>query len=168
MWRQVAVAVLAIIAAIAIELTILARLDFPGATPPLLIVVVCALAMSMGPIPGAVIGFFAGLAMDLAPPNDGLLGLNGLICLVIGFSVGYMFYAAERPVLLTLGVVALAAGAAPLAYAAIASLLGSTRVIWESVPAMVVASMLYALILTPLVVPGLSWLVQKAGAERTL
>lgn len=164
MWRQYAVAVLSVIAAIAIELTVFARLDFPGATPPLLVVVVCALAMSMGPIPGAVIGFGAGLAMDVAPPNDGLIGLNALILLVVGFSVGYMYFAAERPVLLTLGVVALAAGAAPLATATVSSVLGGTRVIWEVVPAMVVASMLYALILTPFVVPGLSWLVRKAGA----
>ena len=92
------------------------------------------------------------------------VGLNALILLVVGFSVGYLFYAAERPVLLTLGVVALAAGAVPLATAAISSVLGSTRVIWEAVPAMVVASMAYALVLTPFIVPGLSWLVRKAGA----
>ena len=164
MWRQIAVAVLAVVAAIALELTIFARLDFPGATPPLLVVVVCALAMSTGPIPGAIIGFCAGLAMDVAPPNDGLIGVNALILLIVGFSVGYLHYAAERPVLLTLGVVALAAGAVPLATAAVSSILGSTRVIWEEVPAMVVASAVYALILTPFIVPGLSWLVRKAAA----
>lgn len=164
MWRQIAVAVLAVVLAIALELTIFARLDFPGATPPLLVVVVCALAMSMGPIPGAIIGFGAGLAMDVAPPNDGLIGLNALVLLVVGFSVGYLYYAAERPVLLTLGVVALAAGAVPLAVAAVSATLGSTRVIWESVPAMVVASIVYALIMTPFIVPGLSWLVRKARA----
>lgn len=160
-WRQAIVATAALLIAYAIQLTVLSRIDFPGATPELVLVVVCALAMSMGPLPGAIIGFAAGLALDIAPPADGTLGIQALIYLIAGFSVGFLYYAAERPVLITIGVVALAAGAAPLVYAAISGLVGSPRVIWESVPLLVVTSAAYAAILTPFVVPGLSWIVVR-------
>ncbi|HEV8025355.1 MAG TPA: hypothetical protein VGP37_10780, partial [Candidatus Nanopelagicales bacterium] len=44
-----------------IQVTLLSRLGLPGATPDLLVAIVVAVALAMGPIQGAFAGFLAGV-----------------------------------------------------------------------------------------------------------
>lgn len=63
-----------VVVALVIQVSVLARLQLPGATPDLLLLVVLGLAFVYGPVSGALIGFGAGLLADLAPPADHAAG----------------------------------------------------------------------------------------------
>lgn len=156
--RALLVGSLIVIAAI-LELTVLAPLRLPGATPSLVVVVVAGIAFTFGAVTGAAAGFAAGLLVDLAPPAAGTIGISALVLTVIGYALGRVFEADERPLLLTTGLTAAAAGVSVLAGALLGGLLGNPRVLWDEVPSMVVAAACYAAILALPLIP----LIRAAG-----
>ena len=160
--RALLVGTLVVLAAI-LELTVLAPLGLPGATPSLVVVVVAGIAFTFGPLTGASAGFAAGLLLDLAPPAAGTVGISALVLTVIGYALGRVFEADERPLLLTTGLTAAAAGVAVLAGALLGGLLGNPRVLWDEVPSMTVAAALYSGILAVPVVPLI-----RAAARRVV
>lgn len=165
LWRQILIVGSLMVAAVIIEVTLLARLGLPGATPDLVVVTVVAIALAMGPTQGAVAGFTGGLLLGLAPPAAGTLGVTAIIYLAIGFITGMVIDPRDRTVPLLIGLVGLSAGAATLATAAVNTMLGSGRVSWDAVPGLVLSSALYAIVLAPVVVLGVAWLVRKATPE---
>ena len=74
--RRGLLAVVLVVTALALELTVLARLPLPGGTPDLLLLVVVTFGLVHGPVTGMFVGFGAGLALDLVPPSDGPVGLG--------------------------------------------------------------------------------------------
>ncbi len=73
------------------QLTVVSRIAFPGGSgPDLVLVVVAALALASGPLAGAVIGFWGGLAMDVAPPGSHLVGQDALVFCLIGYACGLL------------------------------------------------------------------------------
>lgn len=164
-WRQALVIGLTVLLAVIVELTLLSRLGLPGATPDLVVVTVVALALAMGPTQGAAAGFTAGILIDLAPPADTLLGVNAIVYIAIGFVTGFVIDPRDRTVPIMIGIVGLSAAAAVLGTAALDTLLGSGRVMWDEVPALALTSALYAVILAPLVILGVAWLVGRTTPE---
>ncbi len=165
MWRQVLIIGTAVLASVIIELTLLSRLDLPGATPDLVIVTVVAIGLSMGPTQGAVAGFSAGILIDVAPPADTLLGVNAIVYLVVGFITGFAVDPRDRTVPIEIGIVGLSAAGATLATSALDTLMGSGRVVWSEVPGMVLTSAVYAVIMAPLIILAVEWVVRKATPE---
>lgn len=166
MWiRQTVICASIIVLAVMLQLTLLSRLGLPGATPDLVVVCVVALALAYGPVTGAVVGFAAGLVLGFSPPAGGIIGIQALIFLVIGFLTGAVIDPRDRTVPVLMGMVGLSTGAAALAYALLLAAFGGNQVTWDSVPALVLTSSLYGLILAPAVVPGVAWLVQKVTPE---
>ncbi len=164
LWRQAALMVGLLLAAVVVEVTLLSRLGLPGATPDLVVVTIVALALALGPTRGAVAGFVGGVLIDLAPPADTPIGVNALVYLVIGYVTGFIIDPRDRTVPLLMGIVGLAAGAATLAVAALDAVLGD-RVEWSAVPQFALTSALYAVVLAPLVVPGVAWLARRVTPE---
>src|ERR1035441_6400583 len=73
------------------QLTVVDRIAFPGGSgPDLVLVVVAALALASGPLAGAVIGFWAGLALDVAPPGSHFTGQDALVFCLIGYACGLL------------------------------------------------------------------------------
>lgn len=164
-WRQGIVIGFTTLAAVIIELTLLSRLGLPGATPDLVVVTIVALSLAMGPVPGAVAGFTAGLLVDLAPPADTPLGVNALVYVAIGFVAGMVVDPRDRTVPIMIGIVGASAATATLAVATLDTLVGGGRVKWDEMAEMVLTSALYAVILAPLVILGVAWLVRRLTPE---
>lgn len=164
-WRQGLIIGLLTLVATIVQVTLLSRLGLPGATPDLVVVVVVAIALSMGPLDGAIAGFVAGMLVDLAPPADTLLGVNALVYVLIGYVTGRVIDPRDRTVPILIGIVGISAGFAVVATAALDSLLGSERVVWDGMAGLVLSSILYAIILAPLVVLGVRWLVARITPE---
>ena len=75
--------------AVIVQVTIVNRIAFPGGTgPDVVLLAVAALALADGPMIGALIGFSAGLALDVAPPGSYLVGENALVFCLIGYLCG--------------------------------------------------------------------------------
>ena len=64
--------------------------------------VVAAIALVLGPVGGAVTGFLAGLAADVLPPADHLIGRYALVFCLAGYLVGLVHDEARDSVLLSL------------------------------------------------------------------
>ena len=165
LWRQSVLIVGLVLLAVIVQLTLLARLGLPGATPDLVVVTVVAIALAMGPTQGAVAGFGAGVLVDLAPPGDTLLGVNAIVYVAIGYITGIIIDPRDRTVPILIGIVGLSAGAAVLATSALDTLLGSDRVRWDEVAGMALSSALYAVVLAPLVILGVAWLVARVTPD---
>lgn len=165
-WRHGILVVALVILAVTMQISVLTRLGLPGATPDLLTVIVVSLALLLGSGPGASIGFAAGLAIDLAPPSDGSIGIMAMTLAVIGYAAGSVSLPQDRPVLPALGVVILAAPVAIIGSAALASLLGSARIAWDTIPSMALSSLIYAAFMAPFVVPGVWFLAQRISPSR--
>ena len=116
--RRVIFAVTAILAAVVLQTALLDRLPLPGGSAPnLVLLLVVTLALASGPMDGMLIGFGAGLALDMAPPASNLLGLSALVFCVIGYGCGRLRGPLERSTWLPLAVVALGVTAGEALYA---------------------------------------------------
>lgn len=151
--RQVLIIGSALLIAVLLEVVVLTRLGIPGATPDLLCVTVVAFALVYGPEVGAYTGFAGGLLLGFAPPSDGSPGVQALIYLALGIIAGAIVDPRDRTVPLILGMVGLSAGSIALLNALFTAVLNSDRVNWSQVPLVVLAAALWALILSPVVMP---------------
>nr|WP_231134152.1 rod shape-determining protein MreD [Motilibacter deserti] len=162
---RVGLAALLVLCGAVLELAVLAPLGLPGATPDVVLLVVVALALRWGPLDGAVVGFAAGLVVDLTPPSDGGAGRWAAVFLLVGFAVGRVFEDADDTPVVALFAVTLASAASVLGYAALASLVGDDGVEWARVPSLVTSSVIYDVVLTAVVVPVVGGLARRIDPE---
>jgi len=166
--RQGLIITIPLLVASLIQVTLLSRLGLPGATPDLLVVTVVAVALAMGPIQGAFAGFVAGAIIDVSPPSDTVVGVNSIVYLAIGFIAGYVVDTRDRSVPGMIAIAGLGCGAAALGTAILDAMLGSPRVLWETVPLITLTSTLYGALLAPMVIPVMEWLTKKLAPEVLL
>lgn len=145
--RRILVCAILLILAVLVEVTVFAPLDFPGATPTLVLVVVVILAGQFGSMAGAVCGFAGGLLLDIAPPAAGTIGVTALLLTVVGYAAGRFAESDDRPWWSLALVSAIAAPLVILAGAVIGGLLGNPRVRWDDVLGLSLTAAAYALVL---------------------
>nr|WP_231126646.1 rod shape-determining protein MreD [Motilibacter aurantiacus] len=162
---RVGLAALLLLCASVLELAALAPLGLPGSTPDVVLLVVVALALRWGPLDGAVVGFAAGLLLDLAPPSDGGAGRWAAVFLLLGYAVGRLFEDADDTPVVALFAVTLASAASVLGYAALAALVGDEGVDWPRVPGLMTSSVIYDVVLTAVVVPVVGGLARRIDPE---
>ena len=150
--RRFTFALVAILAAVVLQTALLDRLPFPGGSAPnLVLVLVVTLALASGPTEGMLIGFGAGLALDIAPPASNLLGLSALVFCAIGYGCGRLRGPLERSAWLPLAVVALGVAAGETLYALAGMTFGDPDITWQSVRQVLPVSVAYDILLCPFV-----------------
>uniref|UniRef100_A0AAU2JMC2 Rod shape-determining protein MreD n=1 Tax=Streptomyces sp. NBC_00049 TaxID=2903617 RepID=A0AAU2JMC2_9ACTN len=153
-----------VVVALVIQVSVLGRLQLPGAVPDLVLLTVVALALVYGHVSGALIGFGAGLLADLAPPADHAAGRYALVLCVIGYVCGLVrpdngrFRSAWGPMLT---VVAAAIGST-LLYAGVGALVGDTAARHVGLVGLLFTATLYDLLLAPFTVPFIMALARRA------
>ncbi|MFZ9986842.1 MAG: rod shape-determining protein MreD [Candidatus Nanopelagicales bacterium] len=145
--RRILISAILLLVAVLIEVTVLAPLDLPGATPSLVLVVIVILAGQFGATTGAVAGFAGGLLLDIAPPAAGTIGVSALLLTVVGYATGRFAESDDRPWWSLAIVAAIAAPLVVLAGAIVGGLLGDPRVRWDEVLGLMLTSAGYALAL---------------------
>ncbi|MDC7339008.1 rod shape-determining protein MreD [Streptomyces lydicus] len=156
-----------VVVALVIQVTVLARLQLPGAVPDLLLLVVLGLALVYGHVAGALIGFFAGLLADVAPPSDHAIGRYALVLCVIGYVAGLtkpdsgQHRSATVPLMVVIG----AAIGSTLMYAGVGSLVGDTAARHVGLVGLLLSATLYDLLLAPFVVPLVMALARRTEHE---
>jgi len=150
--RRALLAAAAILAAVLVQVTVLNNVPFPGgAGPDLVLVVVVAMALASGPRDGAIIGFAAGLALDIAPPASNLLGQSALVFCLVGYGCGRLRVALERSAWLPIAGVAVGAAAGEVLYALVGLIFGDPDVTWQAVRQVLPAAVFYDLLISPFV-----------------
>jgi rod shape-determining protein MreD len=162
---RIALTTVLVVTALVLQLSILPLLPLPGASPDLVLLVLVGLALTGGPLTGAVTGFAAGLALDLAPPSDHAIGRWALVLCLVGYAVGLAEDEADRSALAPVLVVAGAAVASIALYAGVGAVLADPRVGWEPLLQVVPTAVLYDVLLAPFVVPGVIALARRVSPE---
>jgi rod shape-determining protein MreD len=158
---KVLLAVVLIAGALAVQVTLLARLQLPGATPDLLLLVVLGLGLAHGPAFGLGAGFGAGLAADLVPPADHEVGRWALVLTLVGYFAGLARVETRRSAFVPLVIVAVAGAGSVLAYAGLGALLDDPNVTWGAVSRVLPTAVIYDLVLSAFVLPGVLTLARS-------
>ena len=82
------VAALAVALALVLQVTVFPHFAWQGVVPNLCLLVVVGAALTRGPQFASVLGFLAGVSLDLAPPADHLAGRWALALVVVGYVAG--------------------------------------------------------------------------------
>ncbi|MFF5971988.1 rod shape-determining protein MreD [Streptomyces sp. NPDC012769] len=153
-----------VVVALVVQVSVLARLQLPGAVPDLVLLTVVALALVYGHVTGALVGFSAGLIADLAPPADHAAGRYALVLCVVGYLVGLArpengrLKSAAGP----MAVVAVTAVGSTLLYAGVGALVGDTAARHVGLGFLLFTAALYDLLLAPFTVPLIMAIARRA------
>ena len=86
--RRLATAFVAVLVALLLQVTVLPHLAWNGVVPDLVLLTVVGAALVTEPRFATLLGFGAGLLLDLAPPADHAAGRWALALLVVAYVVG--------------------------------------------------------------------------------
>ncbi|MDF6042444.1 rod shape-determining protein MreD [Streptomyces sp. JH14] len=152
-----------VVIALVVQVSVLARLQLPGAVPDLLLLVVLGLAFVYGHVAGALIGFGAGLLADLAPPADHAAGRYALVLCVIGYVAGLIRPENGRLKSAFVPMVAVVAAAigSTLLYALVGALVGDTAARHVGLGSLLFTAAVYDLLLAPFIVPLIMALARR-------
>ncbi|MFH9348133.1 rod shape-determining protein MreD [Kitasatospora sp. NPDC017646] len=150
-----------------LQVSVFGRLQLPGATPDVLLLIVVGLAMVYGPTGGCLVGFSAGLLADLAPPSDHAIGRYALVLCLMGYVAGLLRpeHGRQHSVSSALLAVGAAAIASTLLYAMVGALVGDTAARHVGLGGLVISALLYDLLLAPFVVPLVMLLGRRFGRD---
>ncbi|MEV4557327.1 rod shape-determining protein MreD [Kitasatospora sp. NPDC049285] len=159
-----------LLVALVLQVSVLGRLQLPGATPDLLMLVVVGLALVYGPKGGCLVGFGAGLLADFAPPSDHAIGRYALVLCLVGYAAGLLKPdgGRQRSALSALAVVAGAAVVSTLLYAAVGALVGDTAARHVGLTGLVISALLYDVLLAPFTVPLVMLLARRFDGDRVV
>jgi len=165
--RRLALSVIAVAAALVLQLTVVDRLPLPGGGPDLVLLAVVALGLTSGPMAGMLTGFLAGLALDIAPPASGVLGEHALVFCVVGYGCGRLSGLTDRSAASSLGVAAVAAAAGEMLYVAVGLTIGDPGISWSAIRSVLPSSVLQDVLISPFVVFGI-WKASSPTAGYSL
>jgi rod shape-determining protein MreD len=159
--RKTILAVLLVATAVVVQLSVINGLNLPGGgVPDLVLVVVAALALADGPISGMIIGFAAGLCLDIAPPASQLIGQYALVFCLAGWAAGRLGMLATRSAFRSTALLAVVIALGEALVAALALALQPGQVSIAVLRLVLPSSIAYDLLILPFVV----YLVLALGA----
>ena len=150
--RSLVVAVLVVLA-VALQVGPFTVFSFAGVVPDLALLVVLATALVRGPEYAALVGFAAGLLLDVAPPADHTAGRWALAFVVVGYLAGLVRYDACSSALAAVVVVAAGSFIATSLFALSGLVLGDPGVSVDGVLRVLPIAVVYDVVLTPFVLP---------------
>ena len=162
--------------AVIVQLTIVNRIAFPGGTgPDVVLLAVAALALAGGPLVGSLIGFWAGLALDVAPPGSHFVGQNALVFCLIGYLCGLAADVPNREgvpeqgqtALFEIVVIAVAAVCGEALAALLGVMLSDPRVTWSAIRHVLPVAVAYDVLLCPFVLYAAAAVLRLAGTPRS-
>ena len=142
-----------LVVALTLQIGLFPQLSIAGVVPNLALLVVIAAAIVRGPQYAAVLGFVAGLMVDLAPPADHTAGRWALAFVVAAYLAGLVRRDADESALAAVMTVAGCSFVATSLFALSGLLLGDPGVTVARVFSVVPISVLYDVLVAPVVIP---------------
>ncbi|MBO9523308.1 MAG: rod shape-determining protein MreD [Nocardioidaceae bacterium] len=144
------------------------HLDVEGVVPNLALVVTVVAAIARGPQFGAVLGFGAGLLLDVAPPADHVAGRWALALVLVGYLAGRVRQDARSSTLTAVLVVGAASFVGTSVYALTGLVVDDHSWAMGEMLQVVVISVLWDLALAPFLVPLLLKVMDATQPARAL
>jgi rod shape-determining protein MreD len=158
---RVAVAAALVVLALVLQVAVFPHVAWEGIVPNFCLLVVVAAALVRGPAFAATLGFFAGLMLDLAPPADHVAGRWALALVVVGFVAGLMRQDTRTPATTVVATVAVSSFVGTSVYAISGLLLQDPVVSVGDLLPVILLAVVWDVLLTPLVLPGVMRLLAR-------
>ena len=162
------VAAALVVVALVLQVAVFPHLAWEGIVPNFCLLVVVAAALVRGPAFAATLGFFAGLMLDLAPPADHVAGRWALALVVVGYVAGRMRQDTRPSAITVVATVAASSFVGTSVYALSGLVLGDSVAGAGDLARVILVALLWDVLLTPLVLPGVMRLLTRlepAGAR---
>jgi rod shape-determining protein MreD len=155
-----------VLVALVLQVAVFPHVAWDGIVPNFCLLVVVAAALVRGPGFAATLGFFAGLALDLAPPADHVAGRWALALVVVGYVAGLMRQDTRSSATTVVATVAASSFIGTSVYALSGVVLGDAVAGGGDLLRVIVVALLWDVLLTPLVLPGVMRLLTRLEPAR--
>lgn len=163
--RALVLAVL-VAAAVVLQVAAFSYLSYNGVVPNLALLLVVGAALVRGPDFAAVLGFFSGLAIDLAPPADHVAGRWALALVVVGYLAGRVRHDAGSSAVAAVVTVAASSFVGTSVFALSGLLLHDPSVPVADALRVIPVAVVYDVLLTPFVLPLAMRLFRRIQPHR--
>jgi rod shape-determining protein MreD len=164
--QRVAVASGLVVVALILQVAVFPQFAWEGIVPNFCLLIVVASALVRGPAFAATLGFFAGLLLDLAPPADHVAGRWALALVMVGFVAGLMRQDTRPSTPTVVATVAVSSFVGTSVYALSGVVLGDGVADSGDLLRVIVVALLWDVLLTPLVIPGVMRLLVRLEPAR--
>ncbi|GEP36256.1 hypothetical protein NSZ01_40240 [Nocardioides szechwanensis] len=160
------VAVLAVSAALVLQVSVFSYVAWQGVVPNLVLLVVVGAALVRGAQFAMLLGFAAGVLLDLAPPADHVAGRWALALLVVGYVAGRVALDVKPTVTAVVATVAASSFLGTSVFAISGILLRDPPMAVPDLLQVVGASVLWDVVLTPFVLPLVMTMFRRLEPDR--
>ncbi|GAA1444811.1 hypothetical protein GCM10009641_64610 [Mycobacterium cookii] len=155
----------AVLLALVVQVSLFPHLAWHGIVPNLCLLVVVAAALTVEAPFALVLGFTAGLVLDLAPPADHVAGRWALALTIAAFLAARVRQDVRPNALAVVGTVAAASFAATSIFALSGILLDDPAMSVAGLLEVVLVALVWDVLLTPFVLPPLMRLFARLGPQ---
>ena len=148
-------ALAAVVVALVVQVSLFPHLAWHGIVPNLCLLVVVAAALTVEAPFAVVLGFVAGLTLDLAPPADHIAGRWALALTVAAFLAARVRQDVKPTAIAVVGTVAAASFVATSLFALTGVLLSDPTMSISGLLEVVLVAVVWDVLLTPFVLPPL-------------
>ena len=148
------IALVAVVVALVLQVSLFPHLAWQGVVPNLCLLVVVAAAMTINAPSALLLGFVAGVALDLAPPADHVAGRWALALTVVAFLAVRVRQDVRPTAVAVVATVAAASFVGTSIFALTGLLLGDSWSVGELLRVVTIA-VVWDVLLTPFVLPPL-------------
>jgi rod shape-determining protein MreD len=159
------VAVLAVLLALVLQVSLFPYVAWQGVVPNLCLLVVVAAALTISAPEALVLGFAAGLALDLVPPADHLAGRWALALTVVAFLAARVRQDVRPTAMTVVGTVAASSFIGTSLYALTGVLLQDPVLGVPDLLRVILAAVVWDVLLTPFVLPLLMKLFARLDPQ---
>lgn len=165
---RAAAAALAVAVALVLQVSVFPYFAWDGIVPNLCLLVVVGAALTRGPQFAAVLGFVAGVAVDLAPPADHLAGRWALALVVVGYVAGRVRQDVRPTATAVVLTVAGSSFVGTSLFALSGIVLGDADLAIPELLQVIGVALAWDVLLTPLVLPPVMAMFRRLQPERAL
>ena len=159
------IAFAAVVVALVVQVSLFPHLAWHGIVPNLCLLVVVAAALTVEAPFALVLGFAAGLTLDLAPPADHIAGRWALALTIAAFLAARVRQDVKPTALAVVGTVAAASFVATSLFALTGVLLSDPTMSITGLLEVVLVAVVWDVLLTPFVLPPLMKLFARLSPQ---
>jgi rod shape-determining protein MreD len=152
--------------ALVLQVSLFPHFAWQGIVPNLCLLVVVGAALTRGPQFAVVLGFLAGVVLDLAPPADHLAGRWALALVIVGYVAGRVRQDVKPTAVAVVGTVAASSFIGTSVFAITGMLLRDPLLDVSQLLQVILVAVLWDVLLTPFVLPPVMTMFNRLQPER--
>ena len=152
--------------ALVLQVSLFPHFAWQGIVPNLCLLVVVGAALTRGPQFAVVLGFLAGVALDLAPPADHVAGRWALALVLVGYLAGRVRQDVKPTAVAVVATVAASTFIGTSVFAITGLILQDPLLDVGAVLQVILVAVLWDVLLTPFVLPPVMTMFNRLQPER--